>query len=224
MTKNVLFTRDEAILALDTLLFSGEEHLNANSTAIKELSNLLNSLPIIPQAMRGEVFRNCTGVSKQISMFRLSSAKGEKNPNVGAIFYSVADDYRGNEEEIHRIATAIKRNFDYFDGAVFGAVEESGDFPEGALLGHLHRMIEIRDSKKLKAADVCDVCHLDLSQVYKPVPGGFMQLHLMLPVTELDSCKKYKPDEYVTVCPNCHAVLHKHRPWVTRETLGGILY
>ncbi len=220
----VSFTRDEAILALDTLLFSGEEHLNANSAAIKELSELLNSLPIVPQSMRGDIFRNCTGVSRQISMFRISSSKGRKDPDVGAIFYSVADDYRGNEDEIHRIADAIKRNVEYFDGAVFGAVEESHEFPEGALLSHLHRMIENRDSKKLKAAEVCEVCQLDLSQVYKPVPGGFMQLHLMVPVTELDSRKKYKPNEFVTVCPNCHAVLHRHRPWSTRETVGEILY
>lgn len=224
MTKNVSFTRDEAILALDTLLFSGEKHLNANSAAIKELSNLLNSLPIIPQAMRGEIFRNCSGVSDQINNFRLSSAKGIKDRHCGVIFYSVAEDYCGNEEEIHRIANAIKRNLDYFNGTVFGAEEESYGFPEGALLSHLHRMIEVRDSKKLKAADVCDVCHLNLSQVYKPVIGGFMQFHLMVPITELDRRKKYKPYEFITVCPNCHAVLHKYRPWITRDTLGNILY
>lgn len=221
---SVSFTRDEAILALDTLLFSGEEYLNENSAAIKELSELLNSLPIVPQTMRGKIFRNCTGVNRQINMFRLSSAKGKKDTHVGTIFYAVSEDYHGNEEEIHRIANAIKRNLDYFKNAVFGAMEESYDFPEGALLGHLHRMIEIRDSKKLKAVDVCDVCHLDLSQVYKSVPGGFMQLHLMVPVTELDSSKKYKPNEFITVCPNCHAMLHRHRPWVTRESVGEILY
>lgn len=220
----VSFTRDEAILALDTLLFSGEKHLNANSTAIKELSDLLNLRSIVPQSMRGEIFRNCTGVSKQIEMFRTSSSKGKKDPNVGAIFYSVADDYRGNEKEIHRIADAIKRNLEYFDGATFGAVEADYDFPEGALLSHLHRMIEIRDGKNLKAAEICDVCHLDLSQVYKPVSGGFMQLHLTVPVTELDNRKKYAPDEFITVCPNCHAVLHRRRPWATKETAGEILY
>lgn len=221
---NVSFTRDEAILALDTLLFSGEKHLNANSNAIKKLSDLLNSLSIVPQSMRGETFRNCTGVNKQIYLFRTSSSKGEKDPNVGAIFYSVADDYRGNEKEIHHIANAIKRNLAYFNGATFGAAEESYDFPEGALLSHLHRMIEIRDSKNLKAAEICEVCHLDFSQVYKPISGGFLQLHLTVPVTELDSRKKYKPDEFITVCPNCHAMLHKRRPWATKKTAGEILY
>ena len=93
-----------------------------------------------------------------------------------------------------------------------------------ALLSHLHRVIEIRDGKKLKAAKFCEVCHLDLSQVYKPIFGGFMRLHLTVSITELDNRKKYKPGEFMTVCPNCHAVLCRHRPWVTRETAGEILY
>lgn len=221
---NVSFTKDEAILALDTLFFSGEEHLNANSTAIQELSTLLNSLPIVPSAMRGTIFRNCSGVSNQLRMFHLSSVKGEKHPHVGAIFYDVADAYRGNEAELHRIANAIKRNFNFFEQATFGAMEESDDFPEGALLSHLHRMLEVRDSKKLTAAPVCEVCHLDLAQVYKEIPSGFTQLHLTTPITELDSCRKYTPDAFITVCPNCHAVLHRRRPWVTKENLGDILY
>ena len=220
---NVPFTRDEAILALDALLFSGPEHLNAKSGAIIELSALLNSLPIIPPSRRGEIFRNCSGISNQINMFRLSYGKGDKNPNVGAVLYSVADEYRGTEEEIHRIAVAIKRNTEFFGNAAFGAVEEISGFPEGALLGHLHRALESRDSKNLKMTDECEVCHLNLSEVYRPLPSGFMQLHLLVPVTKLDCHKKYKPDDFITVCPNCHAVLHRLRPWRTKDTVNEIL-
>ena len=221
---NVAFTRDEVILALDTLFFSGEKHLNADSEAIKDLSILLNLLPIIPKSKHTVTFRNCTGISKQISMFRLSSAKGTKNPNVGAAFYEVANDYNDNKKRIHWIAEAIKRNIEYFSNSTFGAIGETYGFPEGALLSHLHRMLEIRDSKKIPAASVCDVCHLDLSQVYKTVPGGFMQLHLTVEITELDYKTEYKPSDFITVCPNCHAMLHQYRPWLTKETANEILY
>ena len=71
---------------------------------------------------------------------------------------------------------------------------------------------------------VCDVCHLDLSQVYKTVPGGFMQLHLTVEITELDYKTEYKPSDFITVCPNCHAMLHQYRPWLTKETVNEILY
>lgn len=221
---NVAFTRDEVFLALDTLLFSGEKHLNADSEAIKELSMLLNILPIVPKYKHTVTFRNCTGISKQISMFRLSKAKGTKNPNVGAVFYEVANEYNDDKKQIHCIAEAIRRNIDFFTSSTFGAIGETYEFPEGALLSHLHRMLEIRDSKKISTAPVCEVCHLDLSQVYKEVPGGFMQLHLTVEITELDYNTEYKPGDFITVCPNCHAMLHQYRPWLTKKTANEILY
>ena len=118
------------------------------------------------------------------------------------MFYEVANDYFDDKERIHYIAEAIKRNVDFFNSSTFGAIEETYDFPEGALLSHLHRMLEIRDSKKITAASICDVCHLDLSQVYKTVPGGFMQLHLTVEITDLDYRKAYKSSDLITVCPN----------------------
>ena len=221
---NVAFTRDEVILALDTLYFSGEKHLNADSEAIKDLSILLNLLPIVPEAKRKDNFRSCRGITKQIGLFRVSNSKGIRNSDVGTTFYEIANDFCDDKVQIHRIAEAIKRNVDYFSSSTFGTIEETYGFPEGALLSHLHRMLEIRDSKKIPAASVCDVCHLDLSQVYKTVPGGFMQLHLTVEITELDYKTEYKPSDFITVCPNCHAMLHQYRPWLTKETANEILY
>ncbi len=221
---NVAFTRDEVILALDTLFFSEEKHLNADSEAIKELSRLLNFLPIVPKNKHTETFRSITGISKQISLFRLSKVKEKRNSHVGAMFYEVANDYFDDKERIHYIAEAIKRNVDFFNSSTFGAIEETYDFPEGALLSHLHRMLEIRDSKNITAVPICEVCHLDLSQVYKTVPGGFMQLHLTVEITDLDYRKAYKSSDFITVCPNCHAMLHQYRPWLTKETANEILY
>ena len=41
---NASFTRDEVILALDVLYFSGEAHPTAQTAVIQELSALLNEL------------------------------------------------------------------------------------------------------------------------------------------------------------------------------------
>ena len=78
---NVSFTRDEAILALDVLYFAEDIRLNKESKEIVELSELLNELPIIPISARGEVFRNCHGISNQINTFRRSYSKGVKDLN-----------------------------------------------------------------------------------------------------------------------------------------------
>ena len=44
---NVAFTRDEAILALDTLYSAGGRRLRPDDEEIIELSRLLNELPVI---------------------------------------------------------------------------------------------------------------------------------------------------------------------------------
>lgn len=221
---NVAFTRDEVILALDTFLFSDKKHFSRNSPAVIELSQLLNALPIHPMEKRPPNFRNPVGISDQISAFRRSLKTNGKEKHLGSAFFQIYDEYKDAIEKIHIIAKAIRRNIDFFTNSTFGAIGETYDFPEGALLSHLHRMLEIRDSKKISAAPVCEVCHLDLSQVYKEVPGGFMQLHLTVEITELDYNTEYKPGDFITVCPNCHAMLHQYRPWLTKKTANEILY
>ena len=52
---NVAFTRDEAILALDTLYSAGGRRLRPDDEEIIELSRLLNELPVIPNGKK-EIF------------------------------------------------------------------------------------------------------------------------------------------------------------------------
>ena len=221
---NTSFTRDEAILALDVLYFADELRLNKESKEIIELSELLNELPIIPLSARGEIFRNSNGIKNQLIKFKSSYPKGKKDSHVGSIFYEIADEFSGIKDELHKIACAIRQNREFFKTATFGSELEGEDFPEGALLCHLHRVLEARDGRKLVPAESCEICHLNLSVVYKPVSGNFLQCHLTVPITELNGSKHYKADDFITVCPNCHAVLHKHRPWLTRDNAKEILF
>ena len=221
---NTSFTRDEAILALDVLYFSDELHLNKESKEIIELSELLNELPIIPLSARRDNFRSSGGINGQLSKFKSSYNKGKKDPDVGSIFYEIADEFNGKKDELHKIACAIRQNHNFFKTATFGSEFEGEDFPEGALLYHLHRLLEARDGRKLVPAESCEICHLNLSEVYKPVSGDFLQCHLTVPVTDLNGSMHYKADDFITVCPNCHAVLHRHRPWLTRDNAGEILF
>lgn len=220
---NVSFTRDEAILALDVLYFAEDLRLNKESKEIVELSELLNELPIIPLSARGEIFRNSNGIKNQLIKFKSSYAKRKKDSHVGTIFYEVADEFNGRNDDLHKIASAIRQNRDFFRIATFGSELEGEYFPEGALLYHLHRVLEARDSRKIIPARRCEICHLNLSEVYKPTLGNFLQCHLTVPITELNASKYYDAEDFITVCPNCHAVLHRHRPWVTKDDVGEIL-
>ena len=60
--------------------------------------------------------------------------------------------------------------------------------------------------------------------IYKIAPTGiYCTDDLLVPITDLDAAVKYRPSDYATVCPNCHAALHRIRPWLTRETMEDIL-
>ena len=220
---NIPFTRDEAILALDVLYSANGLRLNMDSEEITELSKLLNELPIIPISARGEIFRNKSGIINQLYNFNSSYKKGEKGKHVGFPFYEVADEFYNKKDELHKIACAIRQNRAFFQTMTFGSKFEEENFPEGALLGHLHRVLEARDGKPVLTAERCEICKLNLAEVYKPISGDFLQRHLAVPITELDGSRHYNDLNFITVCPNCHAVLHQRRPWVTRNNMGDIL-
>lgn len=213
---NASFTRDEVILTLDVLYRAEGKKLSARSNEIIGLSKELKELPIFPQNKRPENFRNCVGVSHQIESFLLGKSGAKSNWNVGGMFFRVDNEYRDKHELLHKIADAIRRNTPFLIDYQFGNSIEDADFPEGVILGHLHRMIEKRDGKKVSFSQRCDVCQLDMASIYR-VSDGIMEHHLLVPPEELDIQKNYSPGMFITVCPNCHAVIHKYRPWLQRE-------
>lgn len=218
---NASFTRDEVILALDVLYSSGETQLNGSSQAMIDLCALLHKIPVISVADRPQIFRPEKGVSNQLMLFKRSYKTGVKDPNLGIVFMQVAHEYEGRHDELHQIAVAIRRNLNNFDGT-FGSPVESDGFPEGSLLGHLHRVVEVRDSAKLIPRERCEICQIDTTDIYPYCPN-LMAMHLTVPVTSLDGEKRYREPDFITVCPNCHAALHRRRPWLTKEHCGDLL-
>ena len=137
------------------------------------------------------------------------------------MFYIVDVEFENRHNELHEIAKAIRRNVPYY-ATTYGDSLESDDFPEGVLLGHLHRMLEARDSAHLTPGQRCEICQLDTAEIYPGCPS-LMRLHLTVPVTALDGKKRYGATDFITVCPNCHAALHRRRPWLTKENCGDLL-
>ena len=217
----IRFTRDEVILALDTYYSANGKGLSPNSQAIGQLCELLRSLPIHPDSQCKADFRSCLGVAHQLAQFRVGEKQHRTDTNIGIIFYTVAEEFAEKPQELHAAAEAIRRNLPYFTGT-YGAEEEADGFPEGALLGHLHQTLERRDGAKSPRAPRCAICQLEPEALYQPC-GALLEQHLLVPPTELDGGKKYKPGDYITVCPNCHAALHRYRPWLNKENCGDLL-
>lgn len=214
---NASFTRDEVILALDVLYSNGGIAPEPESVEIQQLSRLLHRLPIHPVATRKKDFRTPTGVQAQISRYQ------HRYENmVGVMFYKIDSEFENRYDELHAIAKAIRRNVAAFEETIFGDPLEGEEFPEGILLGHLHRIVETRDSAKLVPGKRCEICQIDTSDIY-PGYSSLMSMHLAVPITELDGNRRYQAKEFITVCPNCHAALHRRRPWLTKENCGELL-
>lgn len=215
------FTRDEVILALDVLYSAEKGRVSADSDEIKELSQLLNRLPIHPVENRRPDFRNPRGVTAQLMIFRSNCNVGKRDPNVGSLFFTVAFEYEDRIAELHAIAKAIRKNEVAFVSQFGGTLEDEG-FPEGVLLGHLHRLIERRDGTKVDTKDRCEICNIQPEICYRG-STQLLQNHLVVAPTAMNFSRKYGARSFLTVCPTCHAALHRYRPWRTRENCGDIL-
>ena len=219
---NIGFNRDEVILALDVLYSSEKMAVPVNSPEMKELCAILQNLPIYPQESRRKPdFRTLGGVSQQLRVFKRYYRINHSTRFVGRTFFTVADEFEDNVERLHEIACAIRSNLSWFDSS-FGADTESEGFPEGVLLGHLHRNLERRDGKRVPLGDCCSVCQLQPELLYQPC-GNLLEHHLIIDPVRLDGSKRYGADKFITVCPNCHAALHRFRPWLDKENCEALL-
>ena len=218
---NANFTRDEIILSLDTYYNTDWKNLTEESSQMQELSELLQKLPIHAEKNRQENFRPPKGILRQIGLFRSGCHTGRRDPNISKLFFDVAFDFEDDKDRLHKTAMAIKRNIPYFESE-FGANYENSSFPEGGLLEHLHRKIENRDGNKLIANDRCEICGLNSGSIYT-LRENLIQLHLLVDPCELDGEKHYGEKDFISLCPNCHAVMHKIRPWKDRNAIKSIL-
>ena len=218
---NASFSRDEAILALDVFYSSENGRVSADSDEIKELSLLLNRLPIHPAEKRQVYFRNPHGVAVQLMKFRSNCNTGKKDRHLGSMFFDIAFEYEDRLCELHSIAQAIRKNEAVFISLSGLPLEDDG-FPEGILLGYLHHIIERRDSARLAIKDYCEVCNSRPALCYRNA-DQLLQNHLVVAPTLMDYSKKYRADSFLTVCPTCHAALHRCRPWLTKENCQDVL-
>ena len=92
------WTQDEHILALDLYFRFNPNKISKTHASVVELSDLLNRLPIHPQALRGETFRNPNSVYMKLCNFLrvdpsyegeglLAGSKGEE------VVWNMYDDY-----------------------------------------------------------------------------------------------------------------------------------
>jgi 5-methylcytosine-specific restriction enzyme A len=231
-TRNPPWSRDELIVTLDFYLRHRPTIAGQTSD---ELSKLSQELRVLQSRLGGEVnekFRNENGVNMKIGNFMSLDPEhqGEGLPNIGKNDRVVWDEFGHRPEELERLSSTI-RSFIHSDTPippkeVISDDEEEGE--EGQILTRTHHYRE-RDTKlvkrkkekvlKEKGTLVCEVCEFDFVEKYGDRGEGFIECHHTKPVSELEVGEKTKISDLSLVCPNCHRMIHKKRPWLSVEEL-----
>lgn len=106
-----------------------------------------------------------------------------------------------------------------FFGAVLGSAidatgGEDGNGPEGER--HLVRRHIVRErsaalarAAKVRDGYTCQVCGINFAVLYGPLGLGFAEAHHRIPLSSPLASRRTQVKDLVTVCANCHRMLHK---------------
>lgn len=111
--------------------------------------------------------------------------------------------------------------------------EDDINFPEGKQKLRLHIYKE-RNPKLIHAAKenfksqnqnklFCEICLLDYSKKYGILGEGYIEGHHTLPVSQLTEESNTKIQDIALVCADCHRMLHRKRPWLSKDELKQII-
>lgn len=114
----------------------------------------------------------------------------------------------------------------------FGYDPNDKPFKEGKVQLRLHltkernRFLVIRAKQKWNREQNgqvrCSICSFSFPETYGTVGEGFIEAHHTQPISSLSPDTIVDMADLVPVCSNCHAMLHRHRPWLTVEELHTI--
>ncbi len=110
--------------------------------------------------------------------------------------------------------------------------EDEAAFPEGRELFLKHRARE-RNSTVIQRAKslfvgkhgrfFCEACGFDFEKVYGQLGHGFIEAHHTIAVSTLSENSETKVSDIAMLCPNCHRMVHRRRPWLCMKDLQSIL-
>jgi hypothetical protein len=87
----------------------------------------------------------------------------------------------------------------------------AGESPEVQLAVHLRRERSAKMARLAKVRDgfTCRVCGLNFVELYGPLGRGFAEVHHRVPLSAPHASKVTRLEDLVTVCANCHRMLHR---------------
>lgn len=108
----------------------------------------------------------------------------------------------------------------------------TGEFPEGRIVERIHKARERNNQvialakenfKKKNERLYCQVCGFDFEKKYVDIGKDFIECHHTIAVSEMREGHKTKVEDIALLCPNCHRMVHKKRPWLTMKDLDNLI-
>jgi 5-methylcytosine-specific restriction protein A len=102
------------------------------------------------------------------------------------------------------------------DVALTEPVEVSaGEFIEDLTRFRWHRRID-RDARAIQLIKkakgyTCEVCSLNFESRYGQIGKGFIEIHHLVPISELQGLmvSSHPERDYAALCSNCHSMIHR---------------
>ncbi|WGP09866.1 HNH endonuclease [Streptomyces sp. SH5] len=226
------WTRDEIILACDLAMANGWKRLEFDDPRVVELSALLQTMPIHPEELRNELFRNPNGVArKTVDITCRHPSYTGKPTNGNALDVEVMNDFLARPTEMAKVARHIRQGLvaGEFQELAPEVEEEDDDYsaPEGKLLLRRHRSRERNKALRKRKIDAalrqgrplaCEACGFDFEQVYGDRGSGYIECHHVVPLHEAGEGRT-KLNDLALICANCHRMIHRRAPWPTPAEL-----
>ena len=111
--------------------------------------------------------------------------------------------------------------------------QDDENFAEGRELLKKHLVRERNHSLIEKAKErfkknhggklYCEVCGFDFEKKYGKLGEDFIEVHHIKPVSKMSPGEKTNINDLVMVCSNCHSMIHRKKPWLTKKQLAKLI-
>jgi 5-methylcytosine-specific restriction protein A len=233
VARNPPWVDDELLVVLD-LYLENRRVLEENDPRVIAASELLNRLPLHPQAGTPG-FRTPDAVVLRMANYRSydpsTAAKGMSN--AGQRAGQIWQRYAESPITVRDLVTSIRAIADPTGPLLeeAGAPEPDEDVVlEGRLVYRLHRRRERHPAlrhRKLKqitnagATPACEVCGLFPEPIFGPGSNLMLECHHLLPLRLGE--RNTRLTDVALVCANCHRALHARGLLATLEDLRAVL-
>lgn len=231
---NPPWDKAEIILALDLYLNHEPGTKHGSGEEMDKLSENPRSLHLFGEVADPEKFRNRNSVKTKLANLQYldpgDTAKGMGN--AGKLDKEVWDEYHDKPELVRELAKSIlESNAEDLAMQILEADEEEQEYPEGKVLYRIHKSRE-RSSKAVGAAKQaaaargdlrCSVCGFDFEKTYGKLGKGFIECHHVKPISEYRKGEATRIEDLALVCPNCHRMLHRHKPLLNPAELRELM-